>query len=448
MKKSDVVVIGGSAASIAFISALRKLNGNVSVTVIRMFERSLVPCGIPYIFGVLQDTSKDVIPDSTITNLGAEIIVNEVIEIDRKRKRVVLKSGEDIEYKKLIIATGSLPVVPKFIPGYDLDNIFVITKDEKHLRKILDRIKDSNNIVIVGGGFIGVEVGEQLKIAGKNVTIVELMDRILWQSFDPEYSSIIEEKLKENGINVITGVKVKEFIGENGKVKKVVLENNTTLEADLVIAAIGTYPNTELARKANINITPKGFIEVDEYMRTSDPDILAIGDCAQKKCFFTGKDVPIMLASIAAREGRIAGINLFELRIPKRNSGTIATFSTKVFGLTAASVGLTEWQAKSEGFDIEVGVSKGVDKHPATLPEANQVFVKLVFSRKTGTILGAQIIGGDTAGEMINIMALAVQNRLRIDDICLTQVATHPLLTAAPTAYQLNMAAINGLSSI
>lgn len=445
--ETDVLVIGGSAGGILAALSVKKTYKDKKVTVIRMAERVMVPCGIPYIFGTLKDTSKNVIPDSMLTNAGVELVIDEVVSIDRQNKKVSTRKNGDISYKKLILATGSLPIVPTFIPGYDLDNVFTIKKDEEYLKFVQQKINEAEDVVVVGGGFIGVEMAEQVQLLGKNVTIIEVADKLLWQAFDPEFSNMAEAKLKEHGIKVLTNTKVTRFIGEK-EVKEVEIHTGEKIKADVVIVAMGVKPNTKLAEEAGIKLNEKGAITVDEYMRTNDPDIFAVGDCAEKKCFFTRKNVPILLASIAANEAKIAGVNAFELRLVRENKGTISAFSTKIYNTAFAAAGLTETQARAEGFDIVIGEFNTIDKHPGTLPNTMNVKIKLIFSRYSGVILGAQLAGGDNVGEMINILSLAIQKGTTASELTTFQVATHPLLTSSPVSYPISSAALDALSKI
>jgi pyruvate/2-oxoglutarate dehydrogenase complex dihydrolipoamide dehydrogenase (E3) component len=358
---------------------------------------------------------------------------------------VITEKDEKIQYKKLIISTGSLPVIPKFIPGYDLENVCPIYKNEDYLKVLLEKANSAENVVIIGGGFIGVEFAEQMKQLGKNVTLVELADACLWQAFDKEFTNDIEDRLQENGITLKTGSKVKTILG-NEKVEQIELENGEKINAELVILGMGVKPNGELAKDAGIMLNEKGAIIVDQYTRTSDPDIFAVGDCAEKKCFFTGKNVPVLLASTAATEAKIAGSNAFQLRLIRQNKGTISAFSTKIFGKTYAAAGMTERTAKNEGFTYMTGEFSTLDKHPGSLPGAQQVNIKLMFSKCSGVILGAQVSGGDTVGEIINILSLAIQKEITASELNTFQIATHPLISASPVAYPINSASMNAIS--
>lgn len=446
MKKTDLLVIGGSAGGILSATTARKAYGDIDITLIRDTEAVMVPCGIPYIYGTLHDTAKNVIPDAGLVNANIHLLIDQVIKIDKEEKTVTTRANEVIGYKKLILATGSLPIIPTFIPGYDLDNVFPILKNKDYLNTILEGLDTAKNVAVIGGGFIGVEFAEQMHQLGKNVTLIEMADACLWQAFDKQFTDELEASLKENGIHVMTGTRVKKIIGKKA-VEAVELENGQTIPVDLVILGLGVKPNGTLGKEAGLEVNSKGGIVVDQYTRTSDPNIFAVGDCAEKKCFFTGKDVPVLLASTAAMEAKIAGSNAFHLRLVRANKGTISAFATKVFGKTFAAAGITEARAKQEEFSIMVGEFTTMDHHPASLPGTQKINIKLIFSKCSGIILGAQISGGDSVGEMINILSLAIQKGITATELNTFQVATHPLISASPIAYPINAAAMNALSS-
>ena len=245
----------------------------------------------------------------------------------------------------------------------------------------------------------------------------------------------------------MTNTKVAKFVG-NGRVEKVMLSDGREIPADVVIVSIGARPNTELAERAGLNISKAGGIWVDEYLRTSNHDIFAVGDCAEKRDFFTRERVPVMLASTATAEARIAGVNLFKIQIVRQNKGTIAIFSTKVGDLALAAAGLTERRAKEEGFEIVTGVAEGVDRHPGAMPDAKPVKVKLIFSKRSGVLIGGQISGGNSIGELINLVGLAIEQGIPGCEIFTLQAGTHPKLTSAPTVYPLVIASQNAMAKI
>ncbi|AHL23807.1 putative NAD(FAD)-dependent dehydrogenase [Thermococcus nautili] len=442
--KYDVVIIGASAGGITTAISAKKFYPDRSVLVIKREKVGMIPCGIPYIFGTLKSVDDDILPvEKFLEPLGVDILTDEVTDIDPKRKVVRTKSGKEIAWEKLVLATGSKPAKPNF-PGVDLDGIYTVPKDYEYLKRLRERVEEAEKIVIVGGGFIALEVGDEIRKLGKDVTLV-VRSRLLRSSFDPEFSEMVEGRLKEAGINIAYG-QVEGFAG-NGKVEKVRLLDGREIPADLVILSTGYRPNVELAVKAGLKVTRYG-VWTDEYMRTSHPDIFAVGDCVEHRDFFTGKPYQLMLASTATFEARIAGANLFKLQIVRENRRTIGAYSTHIAGLTLAAAGLTEEQAKREGFEVIVGYGKGPDRHPAKFPDTSMVTVKLIFSRDRGAILGAQIAGGKSVGEMINILALAIQKRLTASELYTLQIATHPLLTASPVGYQILQAAEDALAKL
>ena len=443
MKNTDVLVIGGSAAGLAAALASKSHYPKKSVILVRQEPKAAIPCGIPYIFGTLEKSAQDILPDGGLINAGVEILIDVVTSVDGEAKSCKLKDGEEISYEKLILATGSKPVVPGWLKGAELENVYTVPKDLIYLEAMKQKLADLQNIVVIGAGFIGIEMSDELKKAGKNVTLVELMPNVLPLAFDPEFADEAESILKERGINILTGHAVKEILGD-GKVESVKIESGDVVDvvkADAVILAVGYAPNAELAKNLDVAFNRDGFIKVDEYMRTDHKDVFAVGDCAEKRDFFTRKRSKAMLASIACAEGRVAGMNLYKLSTLKTISGTIAIFSTALNGTGFGAAGLTETVAKAEDFDIITGSFTGVDRHPGLLNNPHKQTVKLIAGRENGVILGGEVIGGSSAGELINVLGFIIQNKMNVNELMTAQIGTHPLLTASPAAYPLIKAA-------
>ncbi len=442
MKTYDVVVIGGSAAGIVAAATVRQTYPDKKVVVIRKESKVLVPCGIPYTIKTVGDVDKDIIPDEAVTGKGSDLIIDEVIEIIPDEKKVLLRSGEEIAYDKLILATGSKPVFPP-IPGRDLDGVFTVPKDYNVIKELKARIEKAENIVIVGGGFIGVEFSDEISALGKKVTIVEMLPHVLGKAFDPEFAEMAEDVLKEKGVSIKTGELVTEIAGEDGKVKEVVLKSGERIPADLVILSIGYRPNADLAKKAGIPVGTFGGIIVDNLGKTLVKDIYAVGDCAENRCSLTPNGLCPMLASVATATARRAALNLYSIKaLPTAVFGAFG-FSTVVGGRIFAAVGLTETAARDMGYDIIVGKFETVDTHPGSVPGSMKQIVKLIALAKTGHIIGAQLTGGKSVGELVNVVATAVSAGMNASELAFTQVATHPLLTAAPTVYPITMAAMS-----
>ncbi len=440
MVKTDVLIIGGSASGIVAAVTGKSNYPKKDFMVVRKEKKVVVPCGIPYIFGSLDSSDKNVIPDAVLEKAGVKLKVDEVVSVDTEKKTCKTSDGEEIVFEKLVFATGSETKIPSWLKGADKENVFTIPKNKEYLDNALSKFKDCKKIVVVGGGFIGVELSDELNKRNKDVTIVEILPHVLALAFDEEMTTRAEEILKERGVKIKSGVGVKEITGDK-KATGVLLDNGEKLDADAVVLSIGYIPNTALAKKSGFDLNERGFISVDEYMRTKNPNIFAVGDCAEKKDFFTRKTSGIMLASTACAEARIAGMSLYRLSAVKTFGGTIAIFSTAIGETGFGVAGLTESMAEKEGFDIVTGLFEGIDKHPGTLPGTNKQMVKLIAARDSGIILGGGVIGGPSAGELTNILGLAIQNKMTINCLLTAQIGTHPLVTAPPTAYPIIKAA-------
>ncbi len=445
METTNILILGGGPAGLVAAGTARAYYPNKAIMLVRDMQQALVPCGIPYIFNRMGSVDKDLVPDTGLEAQKVQVRIDKAARLDPKAHTVTFASGQGITYEKLVLAIGSAPVqLP--IPGSDQKGVFYVKKDPAYLHELFTAVHAAQRVVIIGGGFIGVEFAEEIaQLPGKQVSIVELLPYCLAQAFDKELCGLGEEALKALGVQLHTGRKVMQLVG-NGQVRGVRLDDNTELPADVVIFSIGARPNVALAKEAGLTIGYSGAIWVDEYLRTTAPDIFAVGDCAEKKDFFTRKVVPVMLASTASAEARIAGANLYSLRVIRDNRGTLATFSTRLGKTTLASAGLTERRALEEGFDIVVGQAKTVNRHPGSLPDAHTTQVKLIFSADSLVLLGGQVAGAQEAGELINLIALALQNRMTAAQLETLQVATHPLLTSAPTVYPLITATMQAIT--
>lgn len=441
MKSTDVLVIGGSAAGMVAAVTGKNCWNEKSFILVKKQKDVMVPCGIPYIFGTLDSSQLNIMPvDNMLAKAGIESLVNEVVSIDKETKVVTLEDGEQIKYDKLVIATGSTPAKPNWLKGKDLDNVFVIPKNKIYLDLMKEKINGLKKVVVIGAGFIGVEFSDELKKNGHEVFLVEREPNILSTAFDEEIATRIVDILKTREINVITGNGISEVIG-NSKVEGVKLEDGEILDADAVILSMGYLPNTGLAGKSGIYVDESGFIAVDEYMRTHEKDVFAIGDCAQKRDFITRKRVPTMLASTACAEARVAGMNLFNIHVVKTFSGTIGIYSTAIGEYGFGTAGITEKRAGEEDISVITGLFEGVDHHPGNLPETHKQMVKLIVAKYSGVIIGGEVIGGMSAGELTNVIGIAIQNRMSINSLLISQIGTHPCLTASPAAYPLIKAA-------
>ncbi|BDY13926.1 NADH oxidase [Hydrogenimonas cancrithermarum] len=414
------------------------------ILVVREMEVQMVPCAIPYVFGpTLGSSEKNIASCGKADEMGIENLVAKVEEVDIDGK-IAYTPTHRIDFDKVVFATGSIPFVHASLePSLALDGVFTVPKNKELIDKAKKYCDSVTDIVVVGTGFIGVEMAMELRESGKNVTLLGGSPHIFKGIFDREIAAQAEEILSSQGITFIGGDRVAAILDRNGDniVDAVQLESGTIIDTQAVILATGYKPNTELAEKAGLPLGDYGGVVVDEYMRTKNGDVFAIGDCSARRGFITREPSKVMLASTSAAEGRVAGSSLYSLKYMKKFNGTIAIFSTIVGDTVFASAGITEEDALRNGGEIVVGSFNGVNRHPSTIPGAQSQFVKLVAMRHGGQIIGGQVVGGNEAGEMINIIGLMIENNMTIYQVMSIQVATHPMLTAAPTSYPIVMAA-------
>lgn len=442
-KNTDVLIIGGSAAGLAAANSVHAWYPGKQITIIRNVSYTVVPCGIPYIYGYLNVVEKDIISDEGFINKGFAFIIGDVEDIDRENHIAKLADGTEVAYEKLIIATGSHPILPP-IAGINLPNVYPIRKDPEFLDRIGQSVDAAKDVVIIGGGFIGVEMAEQVKMRGDyNVSLVEAMPHCLQAACEENAGIAVEEELKKMGVNVLTSTMVEAITGTE-KVEGVKLSNGDEIKADVVILGIGAIPNTNLAEKIGLEVDGKMGIKVDGYFRTSDRDIFACGDCCTKFSSITGEPAAIRLASVAASEGMIAGSNLYHLK--RRGKGAVGAFATKVGDVSVAAAGFTEKMCQEKNLSYYAGEIVAPDRHPGSLPGCTmKTRVKLLFDMQRDRLIGAHVIGGDQAADMLNVLALGIQQGVTPEELALAQYATHPLLTGSPLVYQVMWAAENAI---
>jgi NADPH-dependent 2,4-dienoyl-CoA reductase/sulfur reductase-like enzyme/rhodanese-related sulfurtransferase len=428
--KKQIVVIGGSAAGPKAAARARRLDESAGIIILQKSpDLSMASCGYPYYVGgffndrnMLLSTPTGITRDPEFYFNAKGIIARtetEATVIDRENRTVTcrkLKTGEveTVHFDKLIIATGSTAIRPP-IPGIDLEGIttFQTMRDVDYLRRIRDEKKVKKTIVI-GGGLIGIETCEALHLAGIHITVIELLPQLL-SFLDWEMAKLVENHVKSKKANVITQNGVVKFMGENGRLTGVKLQNGTELPCELAVVAVGVAPNVKIAREAGIAIGETGGIVVNEYMQTSDPDIYAAGDCVESYNIITGKKVFAPFGDLANLQGRVAGENVIlgnRVKFP----GTIQTGICKVFSYTAGATGLSENTCCRLGYtDIETAINAGPDK-PGFM-KGKLLITKLVADKKTGKILGAQCVGPGDVSKQIAQWAMAIKGKLTVDDV-------------------------------
>ena len=440
-----VVVIGCTHAGTAAILNLKKVNPEAEITV---FERndniSFLSCGIAlYVGGVVKDPqglfycSPEKLRELNVDTKMRYDVKN--VDIQGKTLRVVnLETGDEFDetFDKLIITSGSWPIIPT-IEGIELNNI-LLCKNYNHSNEIIEKAKNSKKVIVVGAGYIGVELAEAFKDNGKEVVLIDAEERILSRYFDREFTDVAEETFKNKGIKLATGEKVIKFEGNNGNVAKVIT-NKDEYEADLVIMCVGFLPNTAIF-KGQLEMLENGAIKVDEYMRTSDKNVMAAGDCCSVFYNPLQTEIYIPLATNAVRMGTLAGINLLENKI--KHLGTQGTSGIKVYENNMAATGLTEDLAKESGLEVETVMV--VDNYrPEFMPTYEEVTLKVVYEKSSRIILGAQLTSKIDLTQSINTLSVCIQNKMTIEELAFVDFFFQPHYNK-PWNF-LNLAGLNAL---
>lgn len=440
-----VVVIGCTHAGTAAILNLKKVNPEAEITV---FERndniSFLSCGIAlYVGGVVKDPqglfycSPEKLRELNVDTKMRHDVKN--VDIQGKTLRVVnLETGDEFNetFDKLIITSGSWPIIPT-IEGIELNNI-LLCKNYNHSNEIIEKAKNSKKVIVVGAGYIGVELAEAFKDNGKEVVLIDAEERILSRYFDREFTDVAEETFKNKGIKLATGEKVIKFEGNNGNVAKVIT-NKDEYEADLVIMCVGFLPNTAIF-KGQLEMLENGAIKVDEYMRTSDKNVMAAGDCCSVFYNPLQTEIYIPLATNAVRMGTLAGINLLENKI--KHLGTQGTSGIKVYENNMAATGLTEDLAKESGLEVETVMV--VDNYrPEFMPTYEEVTLKVVYEKSSRIILGAQLTSKIDLTQSINTLSVCIQNKMTIEELAFVDFFFQPHYNK-PWNF-LNLAGLNAL---
>ncbi len=415
-----VVVIGCTHAGTAAVKNILKENPGAQVTV---FERndniSFLSCGIAlYVGGVVKDAAGLFYSNpEELKKQGAEVkIRHNVKHIDTENKRVLaenLLTGEEFEeeYDKLVITTGSWPIIPP-IPGIESKNI-LLCKNYEQANEIIRMAKEVNRVVIVGGGYIGIELVEAFNKSGKEVTLIDGLDRILNKYLDKEFTDILEQDLKDRGVRLALNQAVKSFVADsNGKITKVVTAKEE-FDADMVILCVGFRPNNDLL-KGKVDMLPNGAILVDDYMRTSNPDIFAAGDSCAVHYNPNGGQAYIPLATNAVRMGSLIGMNIAEPRVKYR--GTQSTSGLHLFGYNIGSTGVTVGSAESMGLTVRSVLVKD-NYRPEFMPTTEEVLMQLVYEVGTNRIVGGQVMSRYDITQSANTLSLAIQNKMTIEDL-------------------------------
>ncbi len=431
-----VVIVGGVAGGATAAARIRRLDEQAEIVV---FERSgyisYANCGLPYFIGDVITDPEDLTlqtPESFYSRFRTEMKVrHEVTAIHPDRKTVSVKNletGEEFEenYDKLILSPGAKPTQPR-VPGTGLDRVFTLRTVEDTFRiKAYINKHHPKSAVLAGGGFIGLELAENLRELGMDVTIVQ-RPRQLMNPFDPDMAALIHGEMRRNGVRLVLGCTVEGFAEKDGGVD-VLLKDGAPLHAGMVVLAIGVTPDTALAKDAGLALGIRDSIVVNERMETSVPDIYAVGDAVQVKHAVTGQDALISLAGPANRQGRIAADNV--CGGDSRYSGSQGSSVIKVFGLTAAVTGVSETNARKAGLDVDKVILSPMS-HAGYYPGGKLMTMKVVFEKETYRLLGAQIVGSEGVDKRIDVLAAAIHGGMKATGLKELDLAYAPPYSSA-----------------
>ena len=431
-----VVIVGGVAGGATAAARIRRLDEQAAIVV---FERSgyisYANCGLPYyIGGVITDPEELTLqtPESFFSRFRVNMkIRHEVTAIhpDRKTVSVIdLETGVKFEesYDKLLLSPGAKPTQPR-LPGVGIGKLFTLRTVEDSFR-IKDYINKNNpkSAVLAGGGFISLELAENLRELGMEVTIVQRPKQLM-NPFDPDMAAFIHGEVRKHGVKLALGHTVEGFEEKDGGVD-VLLKDKAPLHADMVVLAIGVSPDTGLAKDAGLELGIRGSIVVNDRMETSVPDIYAVGDAVQVKHFVTGQDALIALAGPANKQGRIAADNICGGN--SRYSGSQGSSVVKVFDITAAATGVNETNARKAGLDVETVVLSPMS-HAGYYPGGKVMTMKVVFEKETFRLLGAQIVGYEGIDKRIDVLATAIRAGLKATELKELELAYAPPYSSA-----------------
>ena len=440
-----VLVLGGVAAGTKIAAKLMREDRANEVTVLNKGRNiSYAGCGLPYYVGHVIENKEELIVNTPLKYeklTGVKVLTEmEAVKVEPNQKKVSaidLKTGEtkDFSYDKLVIAVGASPVKPP-VEGCDLENVFFMRTPEDAIR--LRTLIDGGSIkkaVVVGAGYIGLEIAENLKTIGVRPFVLDMAPQILAPGFDKEMADYAEGKLSESGIPVVTGVTVTAIEG-NGKVEKV-LTSKKAYKADLVVLSAGIRPNTAFLNDTGLEMV-KGTILTNEYGETNLPDIYAAGDCAMVHNAITGKPAWSPMGSTANIAGRIIAQNMMGAKISYR--GTLGTAVCKLPGINVGRTGLTEVQAKEEGFD-PVSVVTIVDEKAHYYPGAGLLAVKMIADKSTERLLGVQVVGNGAVDKIVDIAVTGIMLKGTLTQLSDLDFAYAPPFSTAihPFAHTLNV---------
>lgn len=431
-----VLIVGGVAGGATAAARIRRLDENAEITV---FERSgyisYANCGLPYYIGdVITDPEELTLqtPESFFSRFRINMKVHhEVTKIHPDQKTISVKNletGEEFEesYDKLILSPGAKPTQPR-IPGVGMEKVFTLrtVEDTFRIKEYISK-HQPKSAVLAGGGFIGLELAENLKKLGMDVTIVQRPKQLM-NPFDADMASFIHSEMRKHGVKLALGHTVEGFEEKDGGID-ILLKDEMPLHADMVVLAIGVTPDTYLAKEAGLKLGIKGSIVVNDRMETSIPDIYAAGDAVQVKQYVTGQDALISLAGPANKQGRIIADNI--CGGDSRYTGSQGSSVIKVFDMTAATTGINETNARKAGLDVDTVILSPMS-HAGYYPGGKVMTMKVVFEKETYHLLGAQIVGYEGVDKRIDVLAAAIHGKMKATELKDLDLAYAPPYSSA-----------------
>jgi NADH oxidase (H2O2-forming) len=443
MMQQRVVIIGGGPAGRVIVHALHKSGSNHAVTLIKDEPINVNRCAVPYGIPTKKPAERFDIPNALVTDFGADLVVDTAAEIDADGGVVRTRGGRSFAYDHLVLATGSRAIVPP-IPGVESEGVTAV-RDRDDLARLRGWASERQRAIVVGGGYIGVEVAVELRRLGLGVTLVEMLPNILSVTLEPEFIEPIASDLREHGIDVRTGSGVESFIARDGALQGVMLSDGSRIEADFAALAVGVAPNTELAAAAGLEVDRLGIV-VDDRLRATHDDIYASGDCARKISYVSGRPTRGEFGTNAVFMSKVVAANI--LGKERTFPGVINANCSTSFSYAFGSAGLTEPQAAADGLDVVSGRSEVLNAYPM-MDRAAPIRAKLTFERESRRLVGGVVMRRDHAtAAAVDLISMAIQMGATADDLLLHQYATHPELAAKPSDDMLVFAAQDAIDRL
>jgi len=441
MSASNIVIVGGGPAGFSAARVIRVFYPESKVTIVEEKESIQIPCSIPSVIAGELPPEKNIYPLKKLCDLGVGVEFSRVEVVDVKGGKVFLENGKQLPYDKLILATGWSPKLLG-VDGENLKGVYYISTSTEHVKKLSEETKTAKRILLVGGGFIGIDLATEIKKLWKDkeVILVEAAEFLASGLFSSSFDEKLEGELLSLGVKVLKGTTVVRFEGRE-RVERAVFSNGELLDVDVVFVAIGFRPRVRLAQEAGIRLTESGKIAVDEFLRTSADGVYAAGNCRVHRSAIDGEEVPAMLAFISAMDGRIAGMNVGgELSV--KDPGVVPSGLTAAGGSYFGFAGYTEKVLNRKGVKFVSAEAEATDAYPASMEGANPLKVKLYFT-DSGKIIGGEVWGKSKyVSGLVDLISRLIYERLSLEEVISLPSVAFPAVTPSPLVQPVQMAAL------